>query len=265
MKRHIVHFTAFVALATGAIAVPSCQVDQNGNVVDSYGRVVAQERPKVLYLTHTAGFVHDVLPHSETVLKALGDRQGWDVVPTKDVSLLTKASLDEYEAIVFYTTGELPVSDQQKQDLAEYVKSGRGFVGVHSATDTFYKWPLYGEMIGGYFDGHPWHEQVGVIVEDRTHPSTKHLDARFTITDEIYQHKDWSRSGTHVLMKLDTDATDMTKKGITRTDKDFGLSWTRSFGEGRVFYTALGHRKEVWDDPRFQTHLVEGIRWAMGG
>ena len=140
---------------------------------------------------------------------------------------------------------------------------GRGLVGVHSATDTFYKWPEYGEIMGGYFDNHPWHEEVGVIVEDREHPSTKRLPERFRITDEIYQFKSWSRDNVHVLIRLDPDTVDLTKKGVNRTDRDFGLSWTNTYGEGRSFYTAFGHRKEVWDDPRFQTLLVEGIRWAM--
>lgn len=258
--------TALSMLATVA-AVPACQFDQVGNVVDRHGilvaRAAAQGPPRVLYLTHSAGFKHDVLPHSEAVLQRLGQDQGWHVVATKDVGLLTAATLKDYAAVVFYTTGELPISDQQKQDLLAWIKGGGGLVGVHSATDTFYKWPEYGEIMGGYFDNHPWHEEVGVIVEDRTHPSTKHLPERFRITDEIYQHRNWSRDNVHVLVKLDPESVDLTKKGVNRTDKDFGLSWTNTYGEGRSFYTAFGHRKEVWDDPRFQTHLVEGIRWAM--
>lgn len=257
-----------LSLLAVAAALPTCYVDDFGNVVDQHGRVMvrlaAQERPRVLYLTHSAGFTHDVLPHSEQVLQALGAKQGWNVVATKDVGQLTAASLKDTAAVVLYTTGELPVSAQQQQELLAWLKEGGALVGVHSATDTFYKWPAYGEIIGGYFDNHPWHEEVGVIVEDRTHPSTKHLDERFRITDEIYQFRNWSRDNVHVLAKLDPESVDLTKKGVNRTDRDFGLSWTNTYGSGRVFYTALGHRREVWDDPRFQTHLIEGIRWAMG-
>jgi type 1 glutamine amidotransferase len=267
MFRRTVHwFTALSMLATVA-AVPACQFDQDGNLVNQQGvvvaRLAAQSRPRVLYLTHTAGFKHDVLPHSETVLQKLGQDRGWDVLVTKDVGLLTASTLKDYAAVVFYTTGELPISDPQKQDLLAYIRGGGGIVGIHSATDTFYKWPEYGEIMGGYFDNHPWHEEVGVIVEDRTHVSTKHLPERFRITDEIYQHRNWSRDNVHVLVRLDPDTVDLTKKGVNRTDRDFGLSWTNTYGEGRSFYTAFGHRKEVWDDPRFQTHLVEGIHWAM--
>lgn len=220
---------------------------------------------KVIYVTHSAGFKHDVLPLSEQIFKELGTKAGWfEVTATQDCSLLTAANLKQYDALVFYTTGELPISDQQKADLLAFIDNGKGFVGIHSATDTFYKWPAYGAMIGGYFNEHPWHELVTIKVEDRDHPSTKPLGASFQITDEIYQFKDWSRANLHVLLSLDASSVDLTKKGVHRTDKDFGVSWTRTQGKGRVFYTSLGHRPEVWQDARYQQHLVEGLRWAIG-
>ena len=222
----------------------------------------AKDKPKVLYLTHSAGFKHAVLPFSETTFKEIGDRNGFELTATQDCSLISKQGLAPYKAVVFYTTGELPISDEQKAALLDYVKSGHGFVGIHSATDTFYKWPEYGEMIGGYFDGHPWHQEVAIKVEDSKQGATKHLGASFKITDEIYQFKNFSRDRVHVLMSLDVTSVDLTKKGVNRTDKDFATAWTRDYGKGRVFYTALGHRDEVWKDERFQQHLVGGLRWA---
>jgi hypothetical protein len=145
----------------------------------------------------------------------------------------------------------------------DFVKSGKGFAGVHSATDTFYDWPEYGEMIGGFFDGHPWHQEVTIKVENTKHPATRHLGTSFKINDEIYQFKDFSRSRVHVLLSLDTSSVDLTKKNVKRTDGDFATSWVRDWGKGRVFYTALGHEQAVWSDPRFQTHLLNGIRWTM--
>ncbi|HVG17854.1 MAG TPA: ThuA domain-containing protein, partial [Blastocatellia bacterium] len=182
----------------------------------------------------------------------------------QDCSLLTRENLKQYAAVVFYTTGELPVSDEQKAALLDFVKSGKGFVGIHSATDTFYKWAEYGELIGGYFDQHPWHQQVTVKVEDRNHPATRHLGAAFEIKDEIYQFKDFSRDRVHVLLSLDTGSVDLTLPAVRRTDKDFALAWWRNYGRGRVFYTALGHGAEVWQDGRFQQHLLGALRWAMG-
>jgi uncharacterized protein len=225
----------------------------------------AAETPRILYLTHSAGFKHDVLPTSEQIMRELGQNSGaFEATVTQDCSLISEASLKQYAAVVFFTTGELPLDDAQKKAFIEFVRSGRGFVGIHSATDTFYKWPEYLELIGGYFDGHPWHQEVTVRVEDKTHPATAHLPASFAINDEIYQFRDWSRDRVHVLLSLDPASIDLTKKGVKRTDKDFAVSWTKEFGKGRMFYTALGHEAAVWKDPRFQQHLVGGIRWATG-
>jgi type 1 glutamine amidotransferase len=225
----------------------------------------AGETPRILYLTHSAGFKHDVLPTSEQIMRELGKTTGaFEATVTQDCSLISEASLKQYAAVVFFTTGELPLDDAQKKAFVEFVRSGRGVVGIHSATDTFYKWPEYLELIGGYFDGHPWHQKVTVRVEDTSHPATAHLPASFTINDEIYQFRDWSRDRVHVLLSVDPASIDLTKKGVKRTDKDFAVSWTRDFGKGRMFYTALGHEAAVWKDPRFQQHLVGGIRWATG-
>jgi hypothetical protein len=225
----------------------------------------AAETPRILYLTHSAGFKHDVLPTSEQIMRELGKTSGaFEATVTQDCSLISEASLKQYAAVVFFTTGELPLDDAQKKAFIDFVRSGHGFVGIHSATDTFYKWPEYLELIGGYFDGHPWHQEVTVRVEDKSHPATAHLPASFAINDEIYQFRDWSRDRVHVLLSLDPASVDLTKKGVKRTDKDFAVSWTREFGQGRMFYTALGHEVAVWKDPRFQQHLVGGIRWATG-
>ena len=169
-----------------------------------------------------------------------------------------------YDVVMFNTTGELPMHAAQKAALLGFVAAGGGFVGVHSASDTFYEWPEYGAMLGGYFDGHPWHQEVSLTVEDGAHPVTRHLPASIRVYDEIYQVRDWARDDVHVLLSVDTRSVDMSADGINRTDGDFAVSWTRAHGDGRVFYTALGHEPDVWRDKRFTAHLVGGIRWAAG-
>lgn len=253
-----------ILLALAALALSACSSCSGAVRTGAEDRAQAPAPRKALYLTRSAGFKHDVLPLSEQILKQIAERSGIEVTATEDCSLVSREGLKPYEAIVFYTTGELPMSDEQKAALIDFVKSGKGFVGIHSATDTFYNWAEYGEMIGGYFDGHPWHQEVTIKVEDRQHPATLHLGSSFKITDEIYQFKDFSRERVRVLMSLDTGSVDLTKPGVHRADKDFATAWWRSFGRGRVFYTALGHRPEVWQDERFQRHLLEGLRWAMG-
>src|SRR5262249_6002377 len=143
-------------------------------------------------------------------------------------------------AVFFYTTGSLPLSGTQKSDLLSFIRSGKGFAGSHCATDTFYDWKEYGELIGGYFDGHPWHQKIKVIVEDKNSPMTKHLGDSFEITDEIYQFKTpYSRDKLHILLRLDMGSV---KAPGNRKDGDNALAWIHSFDKGRVFYTALGHR-----------------------
>ena len=225
-----------------------------------------QPPKRLLYLTHTAGFRHDVLPLSHKVVRSFADssRGAFEVTVTEDCSTISEAGLRRYDAVLFYTTGELPMDDTQKRALVDFVRAGKGFAGVHSATDTFYQWAEYGEIIGGYFDGHPWHEEVTVRVERTNHPSTAHLPGNFAITDEIYQFKNWSRDRVQVLLSLDPASVDLNAPGVNRPDRDFALAWTRSYGAGRVFYTALGHRAEVWNDERFQRHLLGGLHWVMG-
>jgi type 1 glutamine amidotransferase len=154
--------------------------------------------------------------------------------------------------------------DEQRKALFAFVKGGKAFAGAHCAADTFYKVPEYGEMVGAYFDGHPWTQEVHVNVEDDKHPATAHLGQSFQISDEIYQFRaPYDRTKLHVLLSLDTGSVDLAKPEVHRKDKDFALAWCRDYDKGRVFYTALGHRPELWKDERYLTMLDGGFRWAM--
>lgn len=228
---------------------------------------------KLLVITESKGFVHSVVKRPkadefclvEKVLTKLGKDSGkFEVTCSQDSRKeITAENLAKYDAVFFYTTGELPLSETQKADLLDFVRSGKGFTGSHCASDTFYKWPEYGNLVGGYFDGHPWHEKIKVEVENSDHPSMKHLGKEFEITDEIYQFKaPYDRSKLNVLMHMKLKEGE--KRG-NRKDGDYALTWTKDYGKGRVFYTALGHREDVWEDPRFQTMMVEGILWSCGG
>jgi type 1 glutamine amidotransferase len=224
----------------------------------------AEERvAQVLYFTHSAGYRHEVVPFSQQVLKQLGKESGaFEVTATEDVAALSAPNLRRFAAVIFYTTGELPMSSAQKVALLSFVRSGRGFLGVHSATDTFYRWREYGKLIGGYFDGHPWRQGVTIEVADASSPLVAALAPALRIADEIYQIRDFDDRGSRVLLRLDPASVDLTIDGVHRRGYGWPLAWTRSYGRGRVFYTALGHEEAVWRDARFQQLLVNAVLWA---
>ncbi|MBR0827143.1 ThuA domain-containing protein [Bradyrhizobium manausense] len=223
------------------------------------------ERPpeRILYFTYSAGYRHDVIPLSKTILTQLGRNSGiFEVTATEDTSEFSTENLEGYAAVMFYTSGELPMSGVEKRALLNFVRSGRGFLGVHSATDTFYTWPDYLDLVGGYFDGHPWHQAVTIEVVDAGDPLVAFLGQSLQVEDEIYQISDFDYRGSHVLLRLDPSSVDLSKAGVHQRFYGWPLAWTRVFGQGRVFYTALGHEASVWHDVRYQQILTNAILWS---
>jgi hypothetical protein len=220
---------------------------------------------RILYVTHSAGFRHDSIRVSIQALQEIARRGGvLQITATEDLSQITAANLRQYDALFFFTSGELALSEQQRRDLLDFVRQGKGFGGAHSATDTLYTWPEYGELLGGYFDGHPWAGEVGIDIEDPDFPGMREAAPNFRIVEEIYQFRAFSRDRVRVLMTLDTSTVNLRAEGVNRSDGDFALAWCRRFGSGRVFYTALGHFDETWLDPRFQRMIEQALLWLSG-
>jgi type 1 glutamine amidotransferase len=242
----------FIALLGGAAAIRP--------------RGARAERPweRILYFTHSAGYRHDVIPLSREILTQLGRNSGvFEVTATEDTSALSTENLERYAAVMFYTTGELPISGAQKTALLDFVRSGRGFLGVHSATDTFYTWPDYLDLVGGYFNGHPWHQAVTIEVVDPGDPLVAFLGNALPFEDEIYQISDFDYRGSRVLLRLDPSSVDLGKPGVHQRFYGWPLAWKRFYGKGRVFYTALGHEASIWRNPRYQRLLTNAILWSM--
>lgn len=231
---------------------------------------------RVLVVSQTKGFEHDSVPDAMANIYRMGhETKLWDTVLRTDTELLTKKdlgrnskNLNYFDALVFAsTTGELDMTDDQKADMMSFIKTdGKGFVGIHAALDTNYKWPEYGEMIGGWFDQHPWMTfNAPIIVEDPNFPAVRHFPHAFTKRDEIYQPKAWSRDKVNVLLSLDASKLDYNNNPrIHRTDHDFAVAWSKMYGNGRVFYSTLGHTKEAWDDPDIIKMYFEAIKWVLG-
>ncbi len=232
------------------------------------------------------GYQHDSISHALATIERLGYESGAFVTLIRtDSQLLTKSkverhdprtpqlkadinskNLDYFDAIFYMGTGEGDLSDQQKRDLLAFIHDdGKGFIGAHTGDDAYFTWPEFGEMVGGYFDNHPWGVfEAPIIVDDPKFPAMKAFAPRFTIRDEIYVHKaPYARDKVHVLAHLDPEKVDLNAKDLHRTDKDFPVAWTKMYGKGRVFFSTFGHLPESWDNPAIQKMYFEAIKWAM--
>jgi len=229
----------------------------------------------ILVIGQTKGFEHDSVSDAMAAIYNLGKESGlWDTMLRTDTELITKKdlgrntkTLDYYDAIVFAnTTSELDLDDSQKKDMMSFIKDeGKGFVGIHAAMDTNYKWPEYGEMIGGWFDQHPWSTfNAPIINESPDFPAVRHFPKAFVKYDEIYQAKEWSRDKVNVLLSLDPNKLNYDNPRVHRKDHDFAVAWAKSYGKGRVFYSTLGHTQESWSDPDIRKMYFEAIKWVLG-
>ena len=238
---------------------------------------------------HTA-YQHDSVSHALATIERLGRQSGEFLTYIRtDTQLLTKSdvygkgryaappagtrrtnakNLNYFDAIFFFGLGEEELSAQQKADLLSFVHDdGKGFIGAHSAIDAFYNWPQYGEMMGAYFDNHPWGViDAPIIIEQPEFPAMKHLPPEFTLRDEIYvpTNTPYSRANVDVLARLDASKVNLKVADLHRTDGDFPVAWVKNYGRGRVFYSTLGHLDASWDDPRVQQMYIEAIRWSLG-
>jgi hypothetical protein len=221
---------------------------------------------KLLVVTVTKGFRHSSIPTAEKVLSQLAGSSGSFTVDfaRTDEELAAKMSasaLGGYDGIIFAnTTGQLPIPD--KQAFLSLIRGGKAFIGMHSASDTYNsrgEVDPFIEMLGGEFQGHG--DQVGVecLVKDRTHPSTRHLGEAYCIEkEEIYLFQNYDRRRVRDLLALDKHPNKKAERG------HFPVSWCKQYGAGKIFYTSLGHREDVWENANYQKHILGGIKWALG-
>lgn len=247
---------------------------------------------KILFFTKSSGFEHSVISWkkgrpswAEQQLLKIGEKNGWTFTFSKDGSLFSPEYLKGFDAVLFYTTGDLttpgtdkepPMSAAGKQALIDYVKNGGAFAGTHSATDTFHtdgeadkgperylnhgeKADDYVRLIGAEFIKHGAQQSAKNTVINPKFPGFEKLGASFDLNEEWYSLKDF-RDDIHVLLLQDAPAM----KGAEYERPAYPSTWTRSEGKGRVFYTSMGHREDVWTNPVFQDVLTGGLSWAMG-
>jgi len=240
----------------------------------SFAQASAKPKHNLLFIGQAKGYQHEAISVAMATFYNLGHSSGlWDTQLRTDCTGVTKRplkweakNLNAFDAIVFFTDGDLDMDASQKADLLAFVRDdGKGFIGIHSAAITFTTWPEYGQMLGGYFDGHPWGQfNAPLVVEDSRFPGMKNFPASFTLFDEIYQIKDFSRANARVLLSLDATKIDLTRKGVRPNNSAFPVIWAKNFGKGRVLYNGLGHVTAVWERPDFQKTWIEMVQWSMG-
>lgn len=234
------------------------------------GRAEDAKPARILMLTQSKGFQHHAVKRegefstAELAMRQLGVKSGlFHVDATQDAEQDFRADrLKDYDIVMFYTTGHLPiVPADMDYFLNTWLKTkGHGFIGFHSATDTYADFPPYRDMINGTFDGHPWNAdgQVTLTVHDPQHPTMQSFGAEYQCQDEIYQYKHFDPAKVRVLMSLNMAKCDVKKP------YHVPVAWVREWGEGRIFYTNLGHRDETWSNPQFLAGVTNAVKWVRG-
>lgn len=245
--------------------------------------VTAEKPRKLLIYTRAVSFVHSSIPHGALALQLMGEKSGaYAAVVSEDAASFEPEALKEIDAIAFIsTTGELfdlpkdtkieslpaerqAVLKRRRDALVDFAKGGRGVVGIHAACDCSYQWGDWQDLIGGLFDGHPWHEKITLKAVDEKSPINAMFSGPFQVTDEIYQFQAYSREKSHILTVMTASEKDPELKKGKRADRDYAISWVKKFGEGRVFYCSLGHREEIYWNPTVLKHYLAGIQFALG-
>lgn len=226
------------------------------------------------------GYQHDSVSHALATIERLGYETGtYDTIIRTDSQLITKhkvlgadgqpllyaKNLNDFDAIFFFGVREVVLTAEQKADLLSFVRDdGKALIVAHAGATAFFSWPEFGEMVGGRFDEHPWGIiNAPVLVEDSAFPGMAQLPRTFDHVDEYYQIKGFSREKSHVILRLDVSHLDMKVPLVHHQDQDFPLVWAKTYGKGRVYYSALGHDPSTWDDRAVQQMYFEALKWGM--
>ena len=223
-------------------------------------RNLASSAPRLLLFSETRGFRHNSIPQALDSIEELANSAGMQVDRAGNSDgVFTDSNLAGYDAVVWVmTTGDV-LDDDEQAAFEHYIRSGGGYAGIHSASDTEYDWPWYGDLVGAYFDRHPAVQAALQNVEDQTHPSTEHLGSTWTRTDEWYDFRSNPRSNVNVLLSLDENSYSGGQMG-----NDHPIAWFHEFDGGRAWYTGGGHTVSSYAEEDFQAHLLGGILYAAG-
>lgn len=217
-----------------------------------------KKKIRLLVFSKTTGFRHSSIGAGKLALIRTGEQNNWLVDTTEDAGAFTGSNLKKYNAVIFLsTTGNILDSNQQRA-FEEFIRSGKGFAGIHAATDTEYDWLWYVKLAGASFESHPKQQTAKLYRTDKTHPATIGLPDTWERFDEWYNFKNINPA-THTLLRIDESSYTGGKNG-----DQHAMAWCHEYDGGRAFYTALGHTDASFSEPLFIEHLTGGIKWVLG-
>ena len=268
------------------INLPNALVDKITKAAPEKATAKPAAKRKLLAFTRSVAFRHDSIPVCAKTLEVMGNKTGaWETVITDDLNAFEPENLKQFDGVFFcVTSGEIfgngnpdkmmseeaPKYARLRKSLLDFVASSKGVGGNHSATDTCYTWPEYGQMMGAYFSGHPWGKVV-VKIDDPDSPLNAAFNGKgFPISDEMYVFgprqqtgQPYSREKQHVLLSIDVEASKLPTKGF-RPDQDYAISWIKPYGDGRVFYCSFGHVTDIYTNPTILRHFQDGVQYLLG-
>lgn len=224
---------------------------------------------QVLLFSKTAGFHHESINDGVTAIRKLGERHHFSVNWQENASVFNDRQLENIDVVIFLnTTGDI-LNDEQQAAFEKFIQSGKGFVGIHSASDTEYDWEWYTKMVGHMFKIHPQIQTAKLQVIDRNFPGLSTLPDEFLWTDEWYEFSEAKSNDLNYIIKIDEGSYDPKVKWGDNVGEGMGdmhpMAWYHEYDGGRTFYTGLGHVPAVYQDPMFLAHLYGGIYWAAKG
>jgi type 1 glutamine amidotransferase len=212
--------------------------------------------PHVLIYSKTKAFRHECIGPGSAALQSYFKEKGITSTFSEDSSLFTASGLKGFDVVMFFQTTGNVLDSMQQIAFENFIKSGKGYVGVHAAADTEYEWPWYGKLVGAYYSSHPDIQSAAIQKVDTSHISCKHIPDRWTRTDEWYNFKEAPRDVT-VILTIDESTYQGGTMGINHP-----MSWCHTYDGGRAFYTALGHTVESYSDTMFLEHVRQGVLWV---
>jgi type 1 glutamine amidotransferase len=249
-------FTYALLLCFVALILTQCSDDGQANMTTPSDSIQNQER--LLVFSKTEGWRHQSIEAGQQAIETLGEDNSVGVTVTEDASMFNPDTLQQYSAVIFLNTTGTVFNNAQRSAFESYIQNGGGYVGIHSAADTEYDWPWYGNLMGAYFDSHPpGTPNADVLLVDSDHSSTSMLPDVWNRDDEWYNYQGFSDQ-INVLLSLDTDSYEGSNH-----DGNHPIAWYHEFDGGRAFYTGMGHTDASFTNDLFLAHLWGGISYAM--